>query len=79
MKALISLFFAVLGLSIFAQRPDFLKKDSIQSTLDGNTQVIYYAKSMAATPQPLVVELHSWSYFSDSQKGMIATQVHAKN
>jgi dipeptidyl aminopeptidase/acylaminoacyl peptidase len=79
MKPLLSLFFTVLGLSTFAQRPDFLKKDSIQSTLDGNTQVFYYAKSMAATPQPLVVELHSWSNSADSQKGMIANQVHAQN
>lgn len=61
-----------------AQRPDYLKKDSIQSSLDGNTQVFYYDKSTATTPQPLVVELHSWSNTAESQKTMIAEQTHAK-
>ena len=73
------LFFLSAGMIAFAQRPDYLQKDSIQSSLDGNTQVFYYDKSRASTPQPLVVELHSWSNSADSQKGMIATQVHAKN
>jgi len=62
----------------FAQRPDFLKKDSIQSSLDGNVQVFYYDKPTITSPQPLVVELHSWSNTADSQKDMVATQVHAK-
>ncbi len=65
--------------SAIAQRPDYLRKDSIRSALDGVTQVFYYDKSTLGTPQPLVVELHSWSNSADSQKGMIATQVHAKN
>ena len=68
-----------LGFSAIAQRPAYLRKDSIRSGLDGVTQVFYYDKSTAATPQPLVVELHSWSNSADSQMGMIATQVHAKN
>ncbi len=68
-----------LGFSGIAQRPDYLRKDSIRSALDGVTQVFYYDKSTAATNQPLVVELHSWSNSADSQKGMMATQVHAKN
>ena len=76
---LFCLFFLSAGMIAFAQRPDYLQKDSIQSSLDGNTQVFYYDKSRASTPQPLVVELHSWSNSADSQKGMIATQVHAKN
>lgn len=29
----------VFGLSVFAQRPDYLQKDSIQSALDGNMRV----------------------------------------
>jgi dienelactone hydrolase len=62
-----------------AQRPDFLKKDSIQSSLDGNVQVFYYDKSISTSPQPLVVELHSWSNSADSQKDMVAAQSHAKN
>jgi predicted alpha/beta-fold hydrolase len=79
MKALILFLLLSVGIVAIAQRPDYLKKDSIPSALDGNTQVFYYTKSTAATPQPLVVELHSWSNSADSQKGMIATQVHAKN
>ncbi len=62
-----------------AQRPDFLKKDSIQSALDGNTQVFYYDKTTASTPQPLVVELHSWSNSAESQQKILAEQAHAKN
>lgn len=69
----------LLGNFALAQRPDFLKKDSIQSSLDGNVQVFYYDKSTASTPQPLVVELHSWSNTADSQKDMEALQAHAKN
>jgi pimeloyl-ACP methyl ester carboxylesterase len=74
--ALLLLF--VLVNTAFAQRPDFLKKDSIRSSLDGNTQVFYYDKSTASTPQPLVVELHSWSNSADSQKDMVAAQANAK-
>lgn len=62
-----------------AQRPDFLKKDSIQSALDGNTQVIYYNKTTASTPQPLVVELHSWSNSAESQQKILAEEAHTKN
>lgn len=72
-------YLCILGFSATAQRPDYLRKDSIRSALDGVTQVFYYDKSTAATNQPLVVELHSWSNSADSQKGMMATQVHAKN
>ncbi|GAB3917798.1 alpha/beta hydrolase family protein [Larkinella terrae] len=61
-----------------AQRPDFLQKDSIRSSLDNYTQVFYYDKSTASTPQPLVVELHSWSNSADSQKDMLATEANAK-
>jgi dienelactone hydrolase len=62
-----------------AQRPNFLKKDSIQSSLDKNIHVFFYDKTTASTPQPLVVELHSWSNSADSQKGMLAEQAHVKN
>jgi hypothetical protein len=34
------------------QRPNFLKKDSIQSTLDKNTQVFYYDKSTSSKAKP---------------------------
>lgn len=61
-----------------SQRPDFLKKDSIQSALDGKVQVFYYGKTTQNAPQPLVVELHSWSNTADSQKEILATQAHAK-
>ena len=79
MKKLLFLIF-VLSMNIaLAQRPDFLKKDSIQSALDGNTQVFYYDKTTSSTPQPLVVELHSWSNSAESQQKILAEQAHAKN
>ena len=61
------------------QRPGFLKKDSIQSSLDGNVQVFYYGQSTASERQPLIVALHSWSSTADSQKGFLADQAQAKN
>jgi dipeptidyl aminopeptidase/acylaminoacyl peptidase len=61
-----------------AQRPDFLKKDSIQSSLDGNVQVFYYGKSTSSERQPLIVGLHSWSNTADSQKDILAEQTQAK-
>jgi pimeloyl-ACP methyl ester carboxylesterase len=61
------------------QRPNFLKKDSIQSTLDKNTQVFYFDKSTSSKAKPLVVELHSWSNTADSQKDILAEQAHIKN
>ncbi len=62
-----------------AQRPDFLKKDSIFSSLDNNAEVFYYDKSTSAVPQPLVVELHTWSNSSHSQTDMMAQHTRAKN
>ncbi len=50
------------------QRPDFLKKDSIKSSLDNNMQVFYYYKSTELKRKPLVVQLHSWSNGADSLK-----------
>lgn len=50
------------------QRPDFLKKDSIKSSLDNNVQVFYYYKSTEFKRKPLVVQLHSWSNVADSLK-----------
>ncbi|MEO6230272.1 MAG: prolyl oligopeptidase family serine peptidase [Ferruginibacter sp.] len=50
------------------QRKDFLKKDSIVSSMDGETQVFYYSKSTNHKPEPLIVQLHSWSYTADSLK-----------
>ncbi len=44
-----------------AQVHPFLKKDSISSSLDRNTQVFYFYKTTASKPKPLVVQLHSWS------------------
>ncbi len=76
-EKLVLLIFFIANLA-FAQRPSFLKKDSIQSTLDKNTQVFYYDKSTASKAKPLVVELHSWSNTADSQKDILAEQAHAK-
>ena len=61
------------------QRPNFLKKDSIQSTLDKNIQVFYFDKSTSSKAKPLVVELHSWSNTADSQKDILAEQAYIKN
>jgi dipeptidyl aminopeptidase/acylaminoacyl peptidase len=47
------------------QAHPFLQKDSIQSSLDGNTQVFYYSKATNPKPRPLVVQLHSWSWSAD--------------
>lgn len=79
MKEKLILLLIFTGNLAFAQRPNFLKKDSIQSTLDKNTQVFYYDKSTATKAKPLVVELHSWSNTIDSQKDILAEQSHAKN
>ena len=79
MRKLLFLIFVLLINIASAQRPDFLKKDSIQSALDGNTQVFYYDKTTSSTPQPLVVELHSWSNSAESQQKILAEQAHAKN
>ncbi|RDB04354.1 alpha/beta hydrolase family protein [Runella aurantiaca] len=68
-----------LAYSQSSQRPDFLKKDSIQSSLDGNVQVFYYGKSTASELQPLIVALHSWSGTADSQKETLVEQTQAKD
>lgn len=62
-----------------AQRPGFLKKDSISSSLDGNVEVFYYDRSASQKAEPLVVELHSWSNSSHSQTDLLAQHVRAKN
>lgn len=61
------------------QRPAFLQKDSIRSSMDGNVQAFYYNKSTASTPQPLVVALHSWSNSVESQPPLAVEEAHAKN
>jgi pimeloyl-ACP methyl ester carboxylesterase len=50
----------------FGQRPGFLLRDSIRSSLDGNMEVFYYDKSTSTQPAPLLVQLHSWSTTSHS-------------
>jgi predicted peptidase len=68
--------FVFLALNLFAQRPDFLKKDSIRSKLDDSLQVFYFDKSTLPKAQPLVVELHSWSNSSHSQAEILAENAH---
>ncbi len=69
---LVSIFLScLLSTVMFAQGTDattLLKKDSTISSLDGNVQVFYYSKSAGNKEQPLVVQLHSWSYNADSLK-----------
>ena len=79
MQKTMFLFLLFLGNLVVAQRPEFLKKDSIQASLDKNIQVFYFDKSTKEKPQPLVVELHSWSNTAASQKEILAEQAHAKN
>ena len=67
-----------LAYSQSSQLPDFLKKDSIQSSLDGNVQGFYYGKSTSSELQPLIVALHSWSGTADSQKEILVEQTQAK-
>ena len=67
------------GEIVSAQRPDFLNKDSINSSLDGNIEVFYYDKSASKKAQPLVVELHTWSNSSHSQTDILAQHVREKN
>ncbi len=54
--------FCANGQNINQNRHSLLKKDSINSSLDGNSQVFYYYKSTDKKPKPLIVQLHSWSY-----------------
>ncbi len=63
---------------VAVQRPTFLQKDSIRSSLDANVQAFYYDKSTTSTPQPLVVALHSWSNSAESQPPLAAEEAHAK-
>lgn len=60
------------------QRPAFLQKDSIRSSLDGNVQAFYYDKSTTSAPQPLVLALHSWSNSVESQPPLAAEEAHTK-
>jgi dienelactone hydrolase len=66
------------GEMALAQRPDFLKKDSISSSLDGNREVFYYNKSSSPKVAPLLVHLHSWSTTSHSTF-TLANEAQAKN
>jgi len=62
------------------QRKNFLKKDSVKSSMDSTMQVFYYGKSTSNKPAPLVVQLHSWSYSADSLKTIeLDTEARTKN
>lgn len=59
---------------------NFLKKDSIQSSLDGYTQVFYYSKSTESKPKPLIIQLHSWSYTAEALQTVgLDIVAHSKN
>lgn len=68
----------LLNLNSIAQRPDFIKKDSLKSKMDDSTQVFYFSKSILIKKQPLIVELHSWSNSSHSQTSILAKQTQQK-
>jgi poly(3-hydroxybutyrate) depolymerase len=71
-----AMLFILCLLSLFAggqatdntQRKNFLKKDSIRSSMDSAVQVFYYSKSTDNKRAPLIVQLHSWSFPADSLK-----------
>lgn len=77
--------FCLITMSILGQNAsdtqnlDFLKKDSIISSLDNYSQFFYYSKAAGTTAQPLIVGLHSWSNTAETQKGIISNEVHDKN
>lgn len=75
---LVIVLFGILPSIIFAQRPSFLQRDSIKSKLDQNIQTIFFDISTVSKPQPLVVELHSWSNTNLSQVEILAEQAHKK-
>lgn len=62
--------------NLAAQRPAYLKKDSLVSKMDGVHDVFYYIPSTTEEPQPLVVELHSWSNSSSSQNDLMASEAY---
>ena len=64
--------------NLSSQRPEYLRKDSIISKMDGASDVFYYVPAVVGDPQPLVVELHSWSNSSSSQNEILAQEVHQK-
>ena len=74
MKPVILCFFYLISLFANAQTTyntqpvNFLKKDSIKSSMDGTIQNFYYSKSTNGKPEPLIVQLHSWSFPADSLK-----------
>ena len=62
------------------ERKFVLTKDSITSSMDGAIQVFYYSKSSDNKLQPLIVQLHSWSYPADSLKTIgLDTVANIKN
>ena len=83
MKYLFLIVFCVHSLVTLAQSAKStirLEKDSIKSRLDGNIQQIYYFRSSEKNPQPLVVQLHSWSYPADSLKtALLDLEATSKN
>ena len=74
MKPAILCFICLISLFTYGQTTDntqpknHLTKDSIKSSMDGVNQVFYYNKSTSAKPEPLIVQLHSWSFTADSLK-----------
>ena len=62
------------------QPKNFLKKDSINSLIDSTVQVFYYSRSTNTRPEPLIVQLHSWSFPADSLKTIgLDMEVNKKN
>jgi predicted peptidase len=75
MKILIAILTLLFGSMIPGLSQRNLTKGYLRSKSDGNTQVFYYYKTSKMKKQPLVVQLHSWSFPADSLRTEGLSQV----
>lgn len=64
----IFLLLLLIGQTSFAQNSNNLQKGTVKSSKDGELQIFYYYKTTHTDKQPLIVQLHSWSFPADSLK-----------
>ena len=86
MKQVLPCILCLIGLFTYGQTTNntqlknFLKKDSIKSSIDSTIQIFYYSKSTDTKPKPLIVQLHSWSFPADSLKTIgLDVEANTKN
>lgn len=78
---LLHLFLLILQNPLHAQADKWkdFKKDSIQSSIDGEMQYFYYYKTTSQTKQPLVVSLHQWGADYKEYNNSLAPQTKARD